>query len=221
MDLKMEYYGHSCFRLTAREGTRILMDPYEGVGYAMPKAEADLVLCSHGHFDHHFRNGVAGTPEWIEAPGRYRRGEVEIQGIASFHDDVRGAKRGRNVIFVVDSGVRVCHMGDIGEPPSARLLAQIGKVDILLIPVGGTYTVDAAGALEYIDAIGPQVTVAMHYCCEGCTLDIASTDALLAAAGAERCIYLHGSEFEWPVAAAWKGKILIAERKGSCKKPNC
>ena len=121
--MKIEYFGHSCVRLTAADGTRILIDPFDGVGYPMPRVRADIVLCTHGHFDHHYTEGVEGAREVIEAVGSYDRGGVHIEGIASFHDDCGGRKRGKNVIFVVDDGqARVCHMGDIGELPRADLL---------------------------------------------------------------------------------------------------
>lgn len=208
--MKLEYLGHSCFTFEAN-GARFLTDPYTGVGYEMPPASAEYVTCSHGHFDHAYLEGVRGVREVISAPGTFERAGVTITGISSYHDDVRGAKRGKNTIFLFDcGGVRLCHMGDIGEPPSARILAAVGSPDVLMIPVGGTYTVDAAGALAYIRAIRPRVAVAMHFAAPGCTLDIAGADALAAAGG--RCLRV-GSEIDLSRADEYAGKILIPERK--------
>ena len=210
--MKIEYFGHSCVRLTAADGTRILIDPFDGIGYPMPRVRADIVLCTHGHFDHHYTEGVEGAREVIEAVGSYDRGGVHIEGIASCHDDRGGSKRGKNVIFVVDDGqARVCHMGDIGELPRADLLRAIGQVDLLFVPVGGTYTVDAEGALAYIDAARPRTAMAIHYCCPGCTLDIAPVERFCALAGS-RCVRLNVSAFDTGSLARYAGKILVAER---------
>lgn len=208
--MKIEYLGHSCFAFEAN-GARFLTDPYTGVGYEMPPAQADYVTCSHGHFDHAYLDGVRGVREVISATGVYERAGVKITGIPCFHDEVCGAKRGKNIAFLFDrEGVRLCHMGDIGEPPSERLLSAVGSPDVLFIPVGGTYTVDAAGALAYIRAIRPRVAVAMHFSSPGCTLDIGGADALSAAGG--QCLRV-GSEIDLSRAAEYEGKILIPERK--------
>ena len=120
--MKLEYLGHSCFKITASDGTRIVTDPYTGVGYEMERTAADYVTCSHFHFDHGYVQGVSGYREVISEPGEYRCGTVRVTGYGSYHDDVKGAKRGKNVIFVFEAdGVRVCHLGDLGERLSAGL----------------------------------------------------------------------------------------------------
>lgn len=208
--MKIVYLGHSCFEFYAGNGVRVLTDPYTGVGYEMPPAEAEYVTCSHGHFDHAFVQGVQGVREVIAEPGSYERGGWKIEGIPAFHDEVRGAKRGKDIIFIFEAdGLRLCHMGDIGEPPSEQLLCRIGRPDVLFVPVGGTYTVDAAGALEWIRAIRPDIAVAMHFAAEGCTLDIGGAGELIAAGGDCLCT---GSEIELS-ERAYIGKILIPERR--------
>ena len=126
--MKIEYFGQSCFLMRSEGGVRFLTDPYTGVGYDMPRAEAEYVTCSHGHFDHTFVEGVGGVREVISSPGVYERGGWKLEGIPAFHDEVRGARRGKNIVFIFEAdGLRLCHMGDIGEAPSARLLDAIGR----------------------------------------------------------------------------------------------
>lgn len=206
--MKIEYLGHSCFLLTTAQGTRLVTDPYTGVGYEMSPVCADYVTCSHFHFDHAYTDAVQGVKKVISASGKYVCNDIQIEGFDSFHDDVKGAKRGKNVIFVYQvEGKRICHMGDQGEVPSPELIAKLGKIDVLLLPVGGTYTIDAAGAMETIRRVSPGMAVAMHFRCKDCTLDIASADKLIALAGdlSERV----GSE----IPLDRQGKILIPARK--------
>lgn len=206
--MKIEYLGHSSFMLTADDGTRLVTDPYMGIGYEMKPTEADYVTCSHFHFDHGYTEAVRGA-KLIAQAGEYRCGAFQVCGIASYHDEVQGAKRGKNVIYVMEAdGIRVCHMGDIGEPLTDRLAQQIGKVDVLMIPIGGTYTIDAGEALEYIERIAPKMAVAMHFKSAGCMLDIATEQDLMAKAVGR---YVQtGSEIP---TAGMEGKIIIPARK--------
>lgn len=172
--MKIEYFGHSCFLLTSEDGTRLVVDPYTGIGYEMAQVTADFVVCSHGHYDHTYTEGVTGARAVISEVGEYKLGGIEAIGHSCFHDDKRGTIRGKNTAFVFKAdGVSVCHMGDIGEHCSVSFVQNLGKVDVLLIPVGGNYTVDVAGALEYMDAILPKITIPMHYALEGGKIDIA------------------------------------------------
>ncbi len=174
--MRIRYFGHSCFEITAKTGIKIITDPYQGVGYEMPQGLcADIVTCSHGHFDHNFVEGVKAETV-VNAIGEFSIDGMKICGIASYHDEKKGALRGKNIIykFIVD-GLTVCHMGDIGEPCSVEMVNKIGKIDLLLLPVGGTYTVDAVGALEYVNALMPKAVIPMHYKPKDGSLDI--TDA--------------------------------------------
>lgn len=187
--MKIKYIGHSCFLFETDAGTRIATDPFDGIGWSMPRISAEYVCCTHLHFDHGYTAGVQGCREVITSAGEHVCGSAKVIGIPSFHDDVKGAKRGRNIIYRIEAdGVSVCHMGDIGEMPDARLLAAIGSPDVLMIPVGGTYTVDAAGALAYVRAIRPKAVVPMHYKTDDCTLDIASAENFISLIGEENCI---------------------------------
>lgn len=209
--MKIVYYGHSCFLLETNAGTRIVTDPYTRIGYELPPLRADFVTCSHFHYDHNFVQGVQGVREVIASPGSCERGGVLITGIPTSHDDMDGALHGENTVYRFEAdGMTVCHLGDIGEPLSPRLIERIGKVDVLLVPVGGTYTVDARGALEYVDAIAPAAAVPMHYNAFGCTVDISPVSAFVRAAGKERCVEAHSPVL--PDLGAVRGKIVILEK---------
>ncbi len=172
--MKIEYLGHSCFKLTESTGTSIVCDPYsDEIGYAMRKVSADAVTVSHGHYDHNAVQNVDGAPILINGGQNNGLAGVEINSIKSFHDTSRGKKRGENTIFKFRmDGIDVCHLGDLGEKCSSDLIETLLPVDVLLIPVGGTYTIDAEMAKEYVDRIMPDIVIPMHYRTRDCKLDI-------------------------------------------------
>jgi L-ascorbate metabolism protein UlaG (beta-lactamase superfamily) len=161
----IRWLGHSCFYITSPNNTGILTDPCgEEVGYPPPGEPADIVTVSHNHHDHNAVHLVPGNPRVIREPGLYRVDGAVIEGIPSFHDDVRGKKRGKNVIFIITmDGLRVCHLGDLGEIPDKEAIARLGEIDVLLIPVGGTYTITAAQAYQVSKDIAPRIVIPMHY----------------------------------------------------------
>jgi len=164
--MTLQWLGHSCFKLTLDDGRIIVTDPYDDtVGYPPLRVRADIVLSSHAHFDHNCFAAVEGDPEIILAPGVYTRDGVKITGTPSFHDDVRGAKRGENVIFSVEAdGIKLTHLGDLGHLPDTEPQAQaIAGSDVLLIPIGGTFTITTPQAVELIRCFKPRCAIAMHY----------------------------------------------------------
>ncbi|MBQ7879612.1 MAG: MBL fold metallo-hydrolase [Clostridia bacterium] len=175
--MKIEYLGHSCFALTNAQGVKIVTDPYTGVGYELSKnLHADILTVSHDHFDHNHTAAVGAVKAVCAAPIRQTVMGVEIEGVSTYHDDKQGALRGKNVAFIIKTdGLRVCHMGDLGEPYTEALAEKIGKVDVLLIPVGGTYTIDAAQAKVFVEKLAPRFAIPMHYRPQDGTIDI--TDA--------------------------------------------
>lgn len=178
----IEYLGHSCFKLTESTGTSILCDPYseEMVGYPMPEAEANAVTVSHHHGDHDCVSRVGGNPLIIDKESGLDLDGVEINSIKSFHDASRGKKRGENVIFKFRmDGIDVCHLGDLGEQCSSDLIETLLPVNVLLIPVGGNYTIDAEMAKEYVDRIMPDFVIPMHYRTKDCKIDIDKVDEFL------------------------------------------
>ncbi|MCM1545944.1 MAG: MBL fold metallo-hydrolase [Clostridiales bacterium] len=176
--MKIKYLGHSSFLLTESTGTAIVTDPYDGaIGYEMPKVSADAVTVSHGHYDHNNVKAVGGNPVILSHEQGYELPGVVINSVKSCHDGMGGSLRGENVIFKFRmDGLDVCHLGDLGEECSAELIEAILPVNVLLIPVGGNYTIDAKTAKEYVDRIMPDVVIPMHYRTKGCLIDIDKVD---------------------------------------------
>ena len=154
--MKLTWLGHACFMLE-QDGYQLVVDPYTGVGeYPELKVSAHEVLCSHGHYDHNAVDCVT-ILDAKESP-------FTIRTVATCHDEQGGALRGTNTIHIFTAGgVSVAHLGDLGHQLTAEQLAEIGTVDVVLTPVGGVYTVDAAGAKAVCEAIGPRAVVPMHY----------------------------------------------------------
>ncbi|MBU2564522.1 MBL fold metallo-hydrolase [Patescibacteria group bacterium] len=145
----------------------IITDPFnkEKVGLTPFRGAADIVLVSHDHFDHNNIKSISGDPFCIDGPGEYDIKGVFIRGVYSFHDEKMGKERGINTIYVIGTeDIRVCHLGDFGEKElSSEQLDQIGDVDILIIPVGGVYTINGTEAVKIINQIEPKIVIPMHY----------------------------------------------------------
>ena len=163
--MKLQYMGHSCFRIISEMGTTIVCDPFNSqmVGIDLPKIGCDVVTISHHHDDHDCLDSIKGNPAQLDGEISCLADDVVVDSFASFHDKQKGKLRGTNHVFrfVVD-GISVVHMGDIGEL-NLQLVDQIAGCDVLLLPVGGTYTVDATDAKWYVDRVCPKIVVPMHY----------------------------------------------------------
>ena len=172
------WYGHACFELRGTT-TTIVLDPFGGLGIPEPKAEADIVLCSHSHRDH---NNIApvlkegGTAvEGFVGPWTYFQGgtcnvcrsgkQVKVQGIDTFHDAVGGSQRGKNSVYVIDHfGVKLCHLGDLGHDLTAEQIERIGDLDVLFTPAGGgPQTIGFDIASSIVERLKPKIVVPMHY----------------------------------------------------------
>ncbi len=173
--MKIKWIAHSCFHITLSNGKVLLFDPFgEGIGYEMPRLAADYVFCSHGHFDHNGTAGIEPGFALFDAPGHYEAEELSIDGIPCWHDDAQGKKRGSNIIFKVKAeGVTLAHLGDLGHLLSPETAAQLADVDVLMIPVGGNYTIDAEQAFEICKQLEPNVILPMHYRTPSLSVDVA------------------------------------------------
>lgn len=163
--MNFTWFGHSCFLITTDNGTRILTDPYDDtVGYPMHTVNADIVTLSHDHFDHNHISMATGNPVVCRTAGVHEVNGVRITGMPSYHDDAKGEKRGTNIIFLIETdGLRVAHLGDLGELPGADTLRQLDPLDVLLAPVGGVYTIGPRIAREIANRTHTRVLVPMHY----------------------------------------------------------
>ncbi|MCF0138079.1 MAG: MBL fold metallo-hydrolase [Oscillospiraceae bacterium] len=200
--MKLTWYGHACFRLETDRGS-LVFDPYEDdylPGLRLPKLSADAVICSHGHGDHSNAGGV-------ELTGASHG--LGITQIPCFHDEVRGLKRGRNLITVAEAeGKRVAHLGDLGHQLSRSQLRELGAVDVLLIPVGGIYTLDAAEAKKLCDLVKPRCIVPMHYRCgERGLQNVAESGEFLSLYPESDIQYLEGSS--WEVSEASRRVVVF------------
>ncbi len=163
--MKVKWLGHAAFLITSDSGIRIITDPYmpnERLTYDEIEESADIVTVSHGHSDHNNVAVVRGNPQVVKGTAEIKG--IKFNSIPTYHDNAGGSQRGNNTIFCFGvDGIRLCHLGDLGHQLSKQQVAELSKVDILLIPVGGFYTIDAKGATEVCSKLAPKVVMPMHY----------------------------------------------------------
>jgi len=172
--MKLKWLGHSCFELTLPGGT-IVTDPYDDtVGYPPLRVRADAVLSSHGHFDHNCFDAVSGDPLILNTEGVHEACGARITAVPAFHDDARGAKRGRNLIHLIEAeGLRLAHLGDLGHlPDTDEQRAALSDLDVMLVPIGGHFTIDTPTAVELIETFRPRCALAMHFANRYCHFQI-------------------------------------------------
>ncbi|MDL2225467.1 MBL fold metallo-hydrolase [Eubacteriales bacterium OttesenSCG-928-M02] len=163
--MKIHYHGHACFSITTADGGQLLMDPFDpSVGYEVKTHQAAVITCSHSHHDHNYTACALGNPTIITDVAPVELAGFNIRGVKTFHDDENGKKRGENIIFCVKAdGLTIVHCGDLGHMLTHDQAKEIGPVHVLLVPVGGYYTIDAATAADVADMLSPLVTIPMHY----------------------------------------------------------
>src|SRR3990167_5628376 len=163
--MDITYLGHASFRLKGKTAA-VVVDPYDpSVGPKFPKVEADIVAVTHQHFDHNAVGNVSGEPFLVSGPGEYEVKGIEVVGVSSFHDNKKGEERGLNTIynFKIDR-INVCHLGDLGQTSlTDAQVEEIGNVDVLLLPVGGYFTIDASEANKIASQLEPLIIIPMHY----------------------------------------------------------
>lgn len=158
------WYGHSCFKLESG-GIVVVTDPFpKKIGLKPFQGKADIVTVSHNHWDHNNTSVIRDKPFIIAGPGEYEIKKIIIRGIPSFHDKVKGKARGPNTIYLIQIGqIRLCHLGDLGHNLFDNQTEIIGQVDILMIPVGGIFTINSQEAPKIINQIEPRIVIPMHY----------------------------------------------------------
>ena len=176
--MTITWFGQSCFRIEAKEGS-MLIDPFSpDIGLKPPKIKDDIVLVTHEHYDHNNIEGAGPEAFIIKNPGEYEKNGIAVLGIHSYHDKTEGKERGPNTIYVIKAeDMTVCHLGDLGqEKLDEKQVEEIGDVDILMIPVGGSYTINYKEALEVISQIEPKIVIPMHYKVKDLNIEIESAD---------------------------------------------
>lgn len=163
--MDISWFGQASFKIKGKSAT-VVTDPYDNsFGLKFPKVEADIVTVSHDHFDHNNTAQVDGSPFVINGPGEYEVKGVEIVGVSSFHDTKQGSERGKNSIYNLKvDRINIAHLGDLGQDTLTEAqVEEIGNVDILLIPTGGYFTIDASVASKIASQLEPKIIIPMHY----------------------------------------------------------
>lgn len=162
--MEIKYIGQSSF-VIEHQKTKIITDPFSpAIGFTMPSLEAQIITLSHAHEDHNFVEAIGGDPIVFDTPGEYEKDTIRITGFASFHDKENGAERGKNTIFKFEIGeLSILHLGDLGHTLTEGLCEEIGNVNVLLIPVGGHFTINADEAAKVIAKLEPNIVIPMHF----------------------------------------------------------
>ncbi len=178
--MKIKWLGHASFLISSDSGIKIITDPYpqgSGLSYTPINMPADIVTMSHSHYDHNNISSVSGNPELITGKGSRTIKGIEFKGIATHHDQSQGKERGANTVFCfsVDE-IKVCHLGDLGHRLGQEQITEIGSIDVLLIPIGGVFTIDAKLAGTVVDDLKPKVAIPMHYKTSKCDWPLNTID---------------------------------------------
>jgi L-ascorbate metabolism protein UlaG (beta-lactamase superfamily) len=199
--MKIKFFAHAAFLLTSNKDTKILIDPYEPGGfegalnYKPIDEQVDVILVSHQHADHNYIAECHKKAELFDQVGEFEFEDAKILGFHSFHDEEEGKKLGENIIFVVKTDdITICHLGDLGHKLSVAEAEMMGDIDVLLLPVGGLYTINANVATDVMQTLKPKICIPMHYKSEKITVDFAPVDDFLA--GKKNVKHLQQSEIE-------------------------
>jgi len=196
--MNIKWLGHSSFLFESSSGVRIITDPYDqDIGFTMPSLSADIVTVSHAHHDHSNVKAVSGNPMIVNNKKTVIFRDVKIEGLKTYHDGEFGKLRGENIVFkyYID-GLVLCHMGDIGQDVDKDFIVRLGKVDVLFIPIGGTYTVDYMEAYKYVLGIEPKIVVPMHYKTKGLDINISCEKSFISQFGRDKINDLRKDSFQ-------------------------
>ncbi len=207
--MKIRYLAHASFLITADDGTRIITDPYtagQGFKYAPIDEAADIVTVSHDHGDHNNVAGIKGNPQVVRDSATVKG--ITFKAVPTAHDDKGGAERGKNMVMcMVVNGVRIVHLGDLGHFLTDNQVTEIHKVHVLLVPVGGHFTIDAATATEVADQVRARVIIPMHYKTDKSELPIGGVEEFLKAK--DNVTMVDGSELEFTVPTLPAGPQIM------------
>ena len=193
--MQIIWHGQSFFEVLAKnenqESVKIAIDPFsETIGLRVPKVEANILLCSHQHYDHNNKKAILGNPFLIEEPGEYEVKGIYIKGVNAFHDNSQGKERGIVTMFTIEAeNIKICHLSDFGQKElTATQLESLGDIDVLMVPVGGIYTISAREALGIISQIEPKIVIPMHYSIPRLKIKLDSLDKFLKVMGRDSVV---------------------------------
>lgn len=185
--MRLTWYGHAAFLVEASDGTRIILDPYRPgsfgpqLTYGPIEDEADAALASHGHEDHNAVDLIPKAKIRQIGPDDLTVGSVHVRGIRTSHDEAGGNQRGSNTVMVLEGeGLRIVHLGDLGHTLTKEQQEALGHVDVLLVPVGGYFTIGAKQAAKTVEQLNPRLVIPMHYRTPKCSFPIAPVEDFLA-----------------------------------------
>ena len=185
--MDISWLGHASFKIKGKAAT-VVTDPYDDqIGLKLPKVEADIVTVSHDHYDHNAVSKVLANPFVVSGPGEYEIKGVNIIGVFSFHDNKKGVLRGRNTLYNIKiENINIAHLGDLGQDElTGEQIENLGNVDIVLIPVGSVYTIDASTAAKIVAALEPSIIIPMHYYDKDSNLNLDPVEKFLKEMGKE------------------------------------
>lgn len=214
--MTITWLGQSCFKIQSGEVT-LITDPYNSeVGFKLPRLTADIVTVSHDHFDHNNVAGVSGengAPFLISSPGEFEVKGVFVYGIPFWHDKSEGKERGVNIVYRIEmEGISIAHLGDLGHILSEEQVAELDGVDILLVPVGGKWTLGASEASEVINEIEPRIVIPMHYKIPGLKVDVDTVDKFLKEMGASKAEKLPKLKISKKDLPQEETKVILLEK---------
>ncbi|MFH1822373.1 MAG: MBL fold metallo-hydrolase [Patescibacteria group bacterium] len=180
----ISWLGQSCFKIQDKissDGITVVTDPFDkSIGLKPPSFEADIVTVSHDHFDHNNIKSLRGNPYVVKGAGEYDIRGVLVEGVESYHDSKNGTEKGKNIMCRIEvDDISIVHLGDLGHILDNKQLERLAGADILLIPVGGVYTIDSKKAVEVVSQIEPRIVIPMHYKIKGLKVEIETVDKFI------------------------------------------
>ncbi len=208
--IKIQWFGHSMWKFSISD-TEIIVDPFTDIGYPLPKnLTADIVVSTHNHFDHNNFSLIKGNYKKIIEEGDYEYKDIHIKAIQVWHDKNHGLERGKNLLVKIQSEeFSLLHCGDLGHIPDDYTIKQLGKIDMIFIPIGGTYTINAKEAKTVIDLIKPKIIFPMHYKTPAISFDITSLEPFISLFDKNEIYYHNKNVIELSRSELDKYKIIV------------
>ena len=216
--MDVTWLGHGCFRLRGR-GAAVVTDPYPpAIGLKLARMDAEVVTVSHDHDNHSFTQVVRDGAYEINGPGEYEIAGVSVIGVPTYHDAEKGKKEGRNTVYLIEiDDVRICHLGDLGHKLDDADAESVATPDVLLVPVGGHTTMNAAQAAEVVRQLEPRYVVPMHYAIPGLKLELDPIDRFLKEMGVTSAEAQPKLSVQKSSVSEYETKVVVLEPKAEVK----